>query len=175
MTQPSRALGTTGWVMLALGLLGLLGAAGLVLGPGFRTAPPVPFGQVLTVELPAGEHAVYVTPSDRWSSITCTGEVGGREVALRSDMTLQGLLLPERWDAQGSIGTDTVGTLEMSCDGPVEDGRFTVGPAVAAPTLVGSVLLTAVALVAVGVGAALVLIGRRRRSRAQPPSGRTSW
>ncbi|KQP56585.1 hypothetical protein [Agreia sp. Leaf283] len=169
---PSRALVVVGLILSALGVLGLLGGAFLVLGAGFQLAPAVPFGEVMTVEVSRGDHAVYVTPNDQWGDISCTGDLDGQEIGLRPDMTQQGLLLPERWDAQGSFGTTTSGVLEISCDGPVPDGRFTVGPVVSFFSIVGAVAVGALAILFLVTGLVLLGLARwRARRSAQPSAG----
>lgn len=164
MTSSSRGTRIAGWILAPLGLLALLGALALVLGPGFRTAEPVPFGQTMTVALPAGDVGVYVTPSDVWSQISCTAEVGGEEQALRPDMTMQDLLLPQRWEAKGNLAVERPGTLEITCDGPVDGGTFTVGPVVSFFTLIGAGLLGVLGAVLLVVGAVLLAVARRRRA-----------
>jgi hypothetical protein len=117
---------------------------------------------VMTVEVSRGDHAVYVTPNDQWSDISCTGDFDGEEVGLRADMTQQGLPLPEQWDAQGSFATDTSGVLRISCDGPVPDGRFTVGPVVSIFNLVGALAAGTSALLLLVSGLVLFVLARRR-------------
>ncbi|SMG15071.1 hypothetical protein [Agreia pratensis] len=160
--RPSRGLAVVGLSLSALGVIALLGAAFLVFGAGFQLAPPVSFGKVMTVEVSRGDHAVYVTPNDHWSDISCTGDLDGEEFALRPEMTQQGLLLPERWDAQGSFAADTSGVLRISCDGPVPDGRFTVGPVVSIVNLVGALAAGVSALPLLAGGLVLLGIARRR-------------
>lgn len=172
MTSSSRGTRVAGWILVPLGLVTLLGALAAVLGPGLRTAEPVPFGQSMTVSLPAGDVGVYVTPSDVWSSIDCAAESGGEEMAPRPDMTMQDLLVPQRWDARGSLPMERPGTLEITCDGPVDDGRFTVGPVVSFFTVIGAVLLGVLGGVLLVVGAVLLAVARRRGTGAQPSSGR---
>ena len=159
--RPRRAW----WVLLLLGILSLAAAAFLAFSPGFRLAPPTPFGETLEVELSAGTHAIYVTPSDRWGDIDCTGTVAdGGEVQLRPDMTQQGLLVPEAWDAQGSFVTDTEGTTALTCDGPVEGGRFTVGPVQSLFDIAGAAAAGVLAVVLLVLG--VILRGARPRPRA---------
>jgi hypothetical protein len=155
--RPRRAW----WVLLLLGILSLAAAAFLAFSPGFRLAPPTPFGETLEVELSAGTHAIYVTPSDRWGDIDCTGTTAdGGDVQLRPDMTQQGLLVPEAWDAQGSFATDTEGNTALTCDGPVEGGRFTVGPIQSFFDIAGAVAVGVIAVVLLVLGVV------RRRPRA---------
>lgn len=164
-TPPSRALTVVGLILSAMGVIALLGGAFLALGAGFQLAPSVPFGEVMTAPLSRGDHAVYVTPNDQWGAISCTGDLDGEEIELRPDMAQQGLLLPERWDAQGSFATARSGVLQVSCDGPVADGRFTVGPVVSFFSIVGAVAVGGLAILLLAVG--LVLLGlARRRARA---------
>ena len=171
-TPPSRALTVVGLILSSLGVLGLLAGAFLVFGAGFQLAPAVPFGEVMTVEVSRGDHAMYVTPNDQWGDISCTGDLDGEEFALRPDMTQQGLLLPERWDAQGSFAADTAGVLRVSCDGPVPDGRFTVGPVVSFFSIVGAVAVGALAILVLVAGLVLVGVARWRvRRSAQPSAG----
>lgn len=156
--RPRRAW----WILLLLGLLILLGAAALGFSPAFRLAPPVAFGEELRADLAAGDHAIYVTPSDEWASIECVGTFpGGGVLKLRPDMTQQALVIPEAWDTQGSfaVGDATSGTI--SCDGPVVDGRFTVGPVVSFFAVVGSVLIGIPGAVLMIAGIALAFIRRR--------------
>jgi hypothetical protein len=123
--RPRRAW----WILLTIGILALATSAFLAFSPGFRLAPPVDFGDTMEVELAAGDHAIYVTPSNQWGAIDCTGTLAdGTEVRLRPDMTQQGLLVPRAWDAQGSFVSETLGTTTLACDGPVDDAQFTVGP-----------------------------------------------
>ncbi|SMQ59045.1 hypothetical protein [Agreia sp. VKM Ac-1783] len=163
--RPSRGLVVVGLILGALGVAALLCGAFIAFGAGFRLAPSVPFGEVMTVEVSRGDHAVYVTPNDRWSDISCTGDLDGEEIALRPDMTQQGVLLPEQWNAQGSFAADTSGVLRISCDGPVPDGLFTVGPVVSIFALVGALAAGALALLLL-VGALVLLVLARRRARA---------
>jgi hypothetical protein len=163
--RPSRGLAVLGLILSALGVVALLCGAFIAFGAGFRLAPSVPFGEVMTVEVSRGDHAVYVTPNDRWSDISCTGDLNGEEIALRPDMTQQGVLLPEQWDAQGSLAAETSGVLRISCDGPVPDGLFTVGPVVSFFNLVGAVAVGALAILLV-VGGLVLLVLARRRARA---------
>jgi len=168
----SRALTVVGLVLSALGVIGLLGGAFLVLGAGFQLAPAVPFGEEMTVDMSRGDHAVYVTPNDQWSDISCTGDLDGQEIAIRPDMTQQGLLLPERWDAQGSFAATASGVLTISCDGPVADGRFTVGPVVSFFSIVGAVAVGALAILLLIAGLVLLGVARWRARRfAQSSAG----
>ena len=160
--RPARALTVIGLILTALGVFGLLGGAYLGFGAGFQLAPAVPFGEVMTVEVSRGDHAVYVTPNERWSDISCTGDLDGGEFGLRPSMIQQGLLLPERWDSQGSFGADTAGALRISCDGPVSDARFTVGPVVTFLDIVGAVAVCALGFVVLAGGLVLVILARRR-------------
>lgn len=175
MTSSSRGIRSAAWTLVPLGLLALLGALALLLGPGFRTAEPVPFGQPMTVSLPAGDVGVYVTPSDVWSQVSCTAVIGGEEVSPRPDMTMQDLVVPQRWDAKGSLPMERPGALEVTCDGPVDGGAFTVGPAVSFFTLIGGGLLGVLGGVLLVVGVVLLAVARRRRTRDQPSSGRSPW
>ncbi|SKA82833.1 hypothetical protein SAMN06295879_0540 [Agreia bicolorata] len=171
-TPPSRALTVGGLILSALGVIALLGGAFMVLGAGFQLAPSVPFGETMTVEVSRGDHAVYVTPNDQWGDISCTGDLDGEEIGLRPEMTQQGLLLPERWDAQGSFATAASGVLQITCDGPVPDGRFTVGPVVSFFSIVGAVVFGALAIVLLAVGLALLVLARWRvRAVAQSSAG----
>lgn len=155
MSRPRSALGITGTILMAAGALALIGAALLAFSPGFRTAPPVAFGETMTVDLAAGDHAIYVTPNEVWGDIECTGTVAGDELALRADMMQQGLVLPRLWDSQGSFGAPSAGEATITCDGPVADGQFTVGPAFSFLDLIGPVLLGVVGLVLLVVGIVL--------------------
>jgi hypothetical protein len=60
---------------------------------------------------------------------------------------------------------DTSGVLRISCDGPVPDGLFTVGPVVSFFNLVGAVAVGALAILLV-VGGLVLLVLARRRARA---------
>ncbi|GMA33176.1 hypothetical protein [Litorihabitans aurantiacus] len=166
VTPSSRTPTIAGAILLVLGLLTLVGAAGLVLGAGFRLAPASAFDAEMTVELEAGEHAVYVTPSDRWSDVECTGALDGEALQLRPDMTLQDVALPRRWDARGSFSLDAPATLTLTCAGPVGGGEFTVGPAVSLPALLGAAFLGVVGLAAVVGGVVGLVVGARRRRSA---------
>ncbi|WP_311259832.1 hypothetical protein [Microbacterium sp. WCS2018Hpa-9] len=157
--RPRRAW----WILLLVGALVLVGAAALAFSPGFRLAPPVAFGEELTVDLDEGDHAIYVTPSDQWSDIECTGTFpGGGVLQLRPDMTQQGLLIPEAWDAQGSFAVDTAAPATITCDGPVTEGRFTVGPVVSFFTVVGAVLLGIPGILLVIAGIVVGVVQSRR-------------
>ncbi|KQQ66788.1 hypothetical protein [Microbacterium sp. Leaf320] len=157
--RPRRAW----WILLLLGALVLVGAAALAFSPGFRLAPPVAFGEELTVDLAEGDHAIYVTPSDHWSEIECTGTFpGGGVLRLRPDMLQQAILLPERWDAQGSFDLGVASPGTITCDGPVADGRFTVGPVMTFFTVVGAVLLAIPGLLLVIAGAVVGAVQARR-------------
>lgn len=156
--RPRRAW----WILLALGALALLSAAAVAFSPGFRLAPPAAFGEDLTVELTEGDHAIYVTPSDQWSEIECSGTFpGGGELQLRPDMTQQGLMLPEAWDSQGSFSVGVAGPGTITCNGPVTDGRFTVGPVVTFFTVVGAVLLAIPGLLLVIAGVTVRVVQSR--------------
>lgn len=153
-TSPVRRARRAWWILLLLGVITLVGAAALAFSPGFRLAPPAAFGDELSVDLTEGDHAIYVTPSDQWSSIECTGTFpGGGVLQLRPDMAQQGVLFPEPWDSQGSFAVGTAAPATIMCDGPVADGRFTVGPVVTFFTVVGAVLLAipGILLVVAGV------------------------
>lgn len=141
------------WILLSSGILALAIAAFLAVSPGFRLSPPADFGQSVQVELAAGDHAIYVTPSDQWGAIDCTGTLAdGAELRLRPDMTQQGLLLPRAWDAQGSFASSTLGITTITCDGPVEGAQFAVGP-------IQSIFDIAGAAVVGILGVVLVIIG----------------
>ncbi|MFK4851133.1 hypothetical protein ACI3KT_05830 [Microbacterium sp. ZW T6_19] len=156
--RPRRAW----WILLALGALVLLSAAAVAFSPGFRLAPPAAFGEDLTVELTEGDHAIYVTPSDQWSEIECSGTFpGGGVLQLRPDMTQQGLVLPEAWDSQGSFSVGVAGPGTITCNGPVTDGRFTVGPVVTFFTVVGAVLLAIPGLLLVIAGVTVRVVQSR--------------
>ncbi|MDQ0646629.1 hypothetical protein QFZ53_000825 [Microbacterium natoriense] len=156
--RPRRAW----WILLALGALVLLSAAAIAFSPGFRLAPPAAFGEDLTVELTEGDHAIYVTPSDQWSEIECSGTFpGGGVLQLRPDMTQQGLVLPEAWDSQGSFSVGVAGPGTITCNGPVTDGRFTVGPVVTFFTVVGAVLLAIPGLLLVIAGVTVRVVQSR--------------
>ncbi|MGO1317443.1 MAG: hypothetical protein ACTMIR_10470 [Cellulomonadaceae bacterium] len=167
MTKPRSRSDTAGRILLGLAACALLGAAVVGFGPGFRLAPPMPFGQVLTAELGVGEHAVYVSPSDQWRNIECAGEVDGRELGLRTGMVQQGLLFPQRWDDQRSFALRAPGTVTLTCDGPVSDARFTVGPYVGFFSLAAIVLLLGAAFVLTIVGLVLRSMSPRRRPRPE--------
>ncbi|MBW8764302.1 MAG: hypothetical protein JF592_17280 [Microbacterium sp.] len=156
--RPRRAW----WILLALGALVLLSAAAVAFSPGFRLAPPAAFGEDLTVELTEGDHAIYVTPSDQWSEIECSGTFpGGGVLQLRPDMTQQGLVLPEAWDSQGSFSVGVAGPGTITCNGPVTDGRFTIGPVVTFFTVVGAVLLAIPGLLLVIAGVTVRVVQSR--------------
>ena len=152
-----------GWVLAALGVCGLLGAGALAVSPGVALAPAVPFGERMTVSLAAGEHAVYVTPSDQWRSISCEAAAGS-ELPLRTGMMQQDLVVPERWDAQGSFDMPEAGVVAFTCDGPVADARFTVGPVVSVFSVLGVGALGVVSLIVTAIGVVLLAI---RASRAR--------
>ena len=157
--RPRRAW----WILLLLGALVLVGAAALAFSPGFRLAPPVAFGDELSVDLSEGDHAVYVTPSDQWSEIECTGTFpAGGVLQLRPDMLQQAILLPERWDAQGSFSLGVASPGTITCDGPVADGRFTVGPVMTFFTVVGAVLLAIPGILLVIAGVVVGAVQARR-------------
>ena len=157
--RPRRAW----WILLAIGALVLLGAAALAFSPGLRLAPPVAFGGELRVDLSEGDHAIYVTPSDRWSDIECTGTFpGGGELMLRPDMLQQAIAVPEAWDAQGSFSLGVASPGTITCDGPVADGQFTVGPVVSFFTVVGAVLLAIPGILLVIAGAVVRVVQARR-------------
>ena len=157
--RPRRAW----WILLLLGALVLAGAAALAFSPGLRLAPPAAFGEELTVDLGEGDHAIYVTPSDQWSEIECTGTFpGGGVLQLRPDMTQQGLLIPEAWDAQGSFSVSIPSPGTITCDGPVADGRFTVGPVMTFFTVIGAVLLAIPGILLVIAGAIVGAVQARR-------------
>lgn len=149
------------WILLALGALSFLGAAVIAFGAGFRLAPSAAFGEVLEVEVGAGEHALYVTPSDQWSKIDCSGEVPGDVLRLRIDMTQQDVVMPTRWDARGSFESPLDGEVRIRCDGPVAGGRFTVGPAVTLIELAGSFALCILGLILASVGLIVRAAGSR--------------
>lgn len=147
--RPRRAW----WILLTIGILALATSAFLAFSPGFRLAPPVDFGDTMQVELAAGDHAIYVTPSDQWGEIDCTGTLGdGTELQLRPDMLQQGLLVPRPWDAQGSFESETLGTTTLTCDGPVDDAQFTVGPTQSVFDIAGAAVVGILGLVLVIVG-----------------------
>jgi len=159
MTTPQiRRRPRAWWILLLIGAGLLVGAAALAFSPGFRLAPPAAFGDRLTVDLAEGDHAVYVTPSDQWSAIECTGtSPGGGVLQLRPDMLQQALVLPERWDAQGSFEVGVAAPMTITCDGPVADGRFTVGPVMTFFTVAGAVLIAIPGGVLVVIGVVLAL------------------
>lgn len=174
MTMPPARPRRAWWILLLLGVLVLVGAAALAFSPGFRLAPPAAFGEELTVDLAEGDHAIYVTPSDQWGEIECSGTFpGGGVLQLRPDMTQQGVLLPEAWDAQGSFAVGTAAPGTITCDGPVAEGRFTVGPVVSFFTIVGAVLLGIPGILLVVVGAVLAFALRRRSEIAATSTGST--
>ena len=157
--RPRRAW----WILLAMGVLALAGATFLAFSPGFRVAPPVAFGSTMQVELAPGDHAAYVTPSDQRGAIDCSGALAdGSELRLRPDMTQQGLIVPRAWDARGSFATRTLGTVTLTCDGPVADAEFTVGPVQSFFDLAGAVLAALAAAVLLVIGLVLRAAGRRR-------------
>jgi hypothetical protein len=79
-------------------------------------------------------------------------------------MTQQGLLVPEAWDAQGSFATDTEGNTALTCDGPVEGGRFTVGPIQSFFDIAGAVAVGVIAVVLLVLGVILRVVRRRPRA-----------
>lgn len=150
--RPRRAW----WVLLTIGTLALATSAFLAFSPGFRLAPPVDFGDTLQVELAAGDHAIYVTPSDQWGAIECTGTLAdGAELRLRPDMAQQGLLVPRAWDAQGSFASDTLGETAVTCDGPVDGAQFTVGPTQSLFDIAGAVFVAILGLTLTVIGITL--------------------
>jgi len=157
--RPRRAW----WILLIVGILALAVSAFLAFSPGFRLAPPVAFGDTMEVELAPGSHAVYVTPSNQWSAVECTGALAdGSALLLRPDMTQQGLIVPKAWDAQGSFASESLGTVTLTCDGPVDAAQFTVGPMQTFLDLVGAALVGAVAVVLLILSLVLRAAGRRR-------------
>ena len=157
--RPRRAW----WILLLLGALVLVGAAALAFSPGFRLALPVAFGDELSVDLSEGDHAVYVTPSDQWSEIECTGTFpAGGVLKLRPDMRQQAIVIPEQWDAQGSFSLGVASPGTITCDGPVADGRFTVGPVMTFFTVVGAVLLAIPGILLVIAGVVVGAVQARR-------------
>lgn len=174
MTKSRTNLGTVGWMAIILGALGLVGALAILAAPDLNTATPVAFGERLTVDVSAGEHAVYVTPSDEWDSITCTGRVGDDELGLRPSMIQQDLWIPARWDAQGSFDARAAGTAVLTCDGPVDAASFTVGPVMSFWHLAAATLIGIASLMVALTGIALVFSASvtRRRARALDASAR---
>lgn len=166
MTKKRSVLGTLGWVSVCLGVIGMLGALAILAAPGLSTAAPVAFGERLTVDVSAGDHAVYVTPSEEWGSITCTGEVAGDELGLRPDMMQQSLSFPATWDARGTFVAERGGTVILSCDGPVEGAAFTVGPVVSFWHVAVATLLGIASLLVALTGTTLVVIAAAQRRRA---------
>ena len=168
MTKNRSAIGTLGWLTVCLGVIGMLGALAILAAPGLSTAAPVAFGERLTVDVSAGDHAVYVTPSDGWDSITCTGQVGDDELGLRPSMIQQDLWIPARWDAQGSFDARAAGIVVLTCDGPVESATFTIGPVLSFGHLAAATLLGIASLMVALTGIALVFSASvtRRRARA---------
>lgn len=165
MTSPqARRPRRAWWILLLLGALVLVGAAALAFSPGFRLAPPVAFGEELTVDLSEGDHAIYVTPSNQWGEIECAGTfTGGGVLTLRPDMLQQAIVLPERWDAQGSFSLGVASPGTITCDGPVADGRFTVGPVMTFFTVAGAVLLAIPGILLVVAGVIVAAVQARRR------------
>jgi hypothetical protein len=168
VTKNRSAVGTLGWVAICLGMIGMLGALAILAAPGLSTAAPVAFGERLTVDVSAGDHAVYVTPSDEWGSITCAGRVDDDELGLRPSMIQQDLWIPARWDAQGSFDARAAGTVVLTCDGPVESATFTIGPVLSLWHLAAATLLGIASLIVTLTGIALVFSASvtRRRARA---------
>jgi hypothetical protein len=167
VTKKRSAIGTLGWVAICLGAIGMLGALAILATPGLSTAAPVAFGERLTVDVSAGDHAVYVTPSDEWDSITCTGRVGDDELGLRPSMIQQDLWIPARLDAQGSFDARAAGTVVLTCDGPVESATFTIGPVLSFWHLAAATLLGIAALTVAIMGIALVFSASVTRKRAR--------
>lgn len=168
MTKNRSAIATLGSVAVCLGVIGMLGALAILAAPGLSTAAPVAFGERLTVDVSTGDHAVYVTPSDEWDSITCTGRVGSDELGLRPSMVQQDLWIPARWDAQGSFDARAAGTVVLRCDGPVESATFTIGPVLPFWHLAAATLIGVASLMVALTGIALVFSASvtRRRARA---------
>ena len=77
-------------------------------------------------------------------------------------MTQQGLLVPEAWDSQGSFSVGVAAPGTITCDGPVADGRFTVGPVVSFFTVVGAVLLAIPGILLVIAGVVVGAVQARR-------------
>jgi hypothetical protein len=167
VTKNRSAIGTLSWVAVCLGVIGMLGALAILAAPGLSTATPVAFGERLTADVSAGDHAVYVTPSDEWDSITCTGRVGDDELGLRPSMIQQDLWIPARWDAQGSFDARAAGTVVLSCDGPVESATFTIGPVLSFWHLAGATLIGIASLMVALTGIALVFSASVTRRRAR--------
>lgn len=166
MTKKRSIRGALGWVTVCLGVIGMLGALAILAVPGLSTATPVAFGERLTVDVAAGDHAVYVTPSEEWGSITCTGEVAGDEFRLRPDMMQQSLFFPVAWDARGSFVAERAGPVILSCDGPAESAAFTVGPVVPFWHVAAAALLGIASLKVPLTGIVPVVVAAARRRRA---------
>jgi hypothetical protein len=110
---------------------------------------------------------VYVTPSDEWDSITCTGRLGDDELGLRPSMIQQDLWIPTRWDAQGSFDARAAGTVVLRCDGPVESATFMIGPVLSFWHLAAATLIGIASLMAALTGIALVFSASVTRRRAR--------
>jgi hypothetical protein len=162
MTAPSARPRRAWWILVLLGALAVIGAAALLLSPGFRVSAASEFGRPLSIDVAPGEYAIYITPSDRWGDVRCEGVVPGDELGLRIDMMQQGLLLPERWDAKGSFLSPLAGTAHLTCDGPVEGGRFAIGPVVSFLDVAGAVLLGVLGVILAGIGLIVRAVGGRR-------------
>lgn len=168
MTARQVRFRVAGWVTTLLGAGLLLVTVAMVVAPGLRLAPAVPVGETLTVDVSAGDLAVYTDTEGRWGDLTCTDDVTGTTVGLRPDMTQQDLRVPERWYAQGSFEVTAPHTLALTCDSPVAGTRFTVGPDVSIVVLAGIALVGAVAVVTTLAGVVFLVISRRGR---RTPSG----
>jgi hypothetical protein len=171
VTKKRSVLGALGWVAICLGIIGMLGALAMLAVPGLSTAAPVAFGERLTVDVSAGDHAVYVTPSEESGSITCTGEVAGDELRLRPDMTQESLFFPVAWDARGSFVAERAGLVILSCDGPVKGAAFTIGPVVSFWHVAGATLLGIASLMVALSGGALLFCAAVTRRRARTING----
>lgn len=163
MTRHKDGLRLAGWAMTGVGVCGLLVALYLALAPGLHLAPLTPFGSSVTLDLPAGDHALYIRPSGDWGSVVCTDGQTDAEVRLRPDMIQQDLYLPQRWYAQGTFEVSAAGPVVLTCDGKASSGQFTVGPDVSALDLAGVFLVAVTSLVLVLAGQVTPLLRRRSR------------
>lgn len=158
--SPTR---TAGGVLLILAAIAVVGIGAIFLPAGLSVDGRTPLGQTATWDLPAGDHAVYVTPGTGWASVECTGSTQeGQQIVLRPDMTQQDLYIPQRWDARGSFEVDAAGVVEVTCTGDAA-GEFAVGAVVAFFHVAGAVVLAGLAVVLIAVGIPLRVSGGARR------------
>lgn len=165
MTTRENGFRVAGWVTTLIGAGWFLVAVAIVVAPALQLAPATPVGETVRVELSAGDHAVYMRPSGRWGSLSCTDDATGTTIQLRPDMTQQDLHLPERWYAQGSFKLTAARTIDLTCDSSITGAQFTVGPDVSFFHVAGFALVGAASVVTTLTGVAFLMISRRSRRR----------